>query len=225
MSGIYIRTEKHREQARILCKKLSKLPRTIKQIEASRNNAKRLNSIPKSISQIEQARLAVIVLHKLPRTQKQLDNASRMGKKYCEIAHKLPRTRKQLEASWTRGIKFTDIHKCNLRKAHLGKTGKNASNWKGGLTSLCGLIRTSDKYKDWRKKVFIRDNYTCQKCGKEGGNLHAHHKKEFSRIVRENNILSLEQALSCLELWDIKNGETLCSKPCHKRHIKYKEEE
>lgn len=52
--------------------------------------------------------------------------------------------------------------------------------------------RNSYCYRKWRAEVLERDNNTCQKCGAKN-NLHAHHKKSFSkhptlRFVLENGI-------------------------------------
>lgn len=58
------------------------------------------------------------------------------------------------------------------------------------------------EYYEWRKKVYERDNFTCQCCGdNEGGNLVAHHIFNYS----EHNDLKT----------DVNNGITLCKK-CHK---------
>ena len=43
----------------------------------------------------------------------------------------------------------------------------------------------------------------------------AHHIKEFSKIIEEYQIKTLEQALNCDEMWNINNGQTLCWE-CHK---------
>ncbi len=92
--------------------------------------------------------------------------------------------------------------------------GEKSHRYKGGLTSLVKQIRKTLKYKQWRTAVFTRDNFTCQECGQNGGELNAHHIKEFSFILRENNITTIEQALACTELWDINNGITFCG-DCH----------
>ena len=82
--------------------------------------------------------------------------------------------------------------------------------------------------KEWQKflwiiAIFERDNYTCQECKKRGVELHAHHCiKEFAKIIRDNKITSIEEALACEELWDLKNGITLCV-DCHdKKHFRGK---
>lgn len=60
--------------------------------------------------------------------------------------------------------------------------------------------RRTQEYKNWRKAVFERDNYTCQICGQKGGHLRAHH---------------IERYRSCIERrTDVTNGITLCDK-CH----------
>lgn len=106
-----------------------------------------------------------------------------------------------------------------IRKALKGKPqfwnrGENHHNWQGGITELNHQIRSSLKYKNWRRAIHKRDNFTCQTCGKRGGKLHADHKKKFSQILFENNITSLEKALNCEELWKLENGRILC-KRCH----------
>jgi len=104
------------------------------------------------------------------------------------------------------------INKVNASGIMLGE-GNPA--WKGGITPLKKLIRECPEYYKWRSLVFERDNYSCQVCqDSRGGNLHAHHIKLFADILEEFSIQGLEEAKSCLPLWDIDNGVTLC-KLCH----------
>jgi len=96
--------------------------------------------------------------------------------------------------------------------------GKNNCNWKGGITPLRTIIWKSFQYQAWRLSIFERDKFLCQmpNCNKTERILNAHHIKEFNKIMEENNIKSLKDAINCAELWDIANGITLC-KTCHRR--------
>lgn len=94
--------------------------------------------------------------------------------------------------------------------------GINNGNWKGGVTSLINLIRSSFKYRQWRDDVFTRDNWTCQNCGdNKGSNLNAHHIKSLTSILQYYEITTYKEALKCKGLWNINNGITFCE-DCHK---------
>lgn len=126
-----------------------------------------------------------------------------------------------------RGRRLTPEHKRKLRMAKLGRTltpehrfkiglshkgkmpanmargdlwGENHNCWKGGITPETIKIRNSAETAVWRKAVFERDQYTCQKCHERGGYLHAHHVQSFSKYPKER--------------FNIENGLTLC-KSCH----------
>ena len=88
-------------------------------------------------------------------------------------------------------------------------------NWKGGITSINKYIRSNKNTIINRNVVFKRDNYTCQKCDKRGCYIEAHHINFVSKIIRNYNIKTFEEADKCEELWDIDNLVTLCRK-CHK---------
>lgn len=104
----------------------------------------------------------------------------------------------------------------NLSKARKGKPimglrGEKHWNWQGGKTKEGVKIRESLEYTIWRRKVFERDNYTCQDCGSKCGNgkaikLQADHIKSFAHHPE-------------LRL-DIDNGRTLCE-PCHRKTPTY----
>lgn len=99
--------------------------------------------------------------------------------------------------------------------------GELNPNWKGGITKVKASIRTCEKYRKWCLSIFRRDNFSCVDCGdNRGGNLNAHHIKSVSLILKENNIITLDSALLCEELWDINNGKTLCI-DCHKKTDNY----
>ena len=111
-------------------------------------------------------------------------------------------------------------------KNHMwGKRGKDHPTWKGGVTPLKIKLRVSPEYIQWRLKIFIRDNFTCQKCGQVSGNIEAHHIKQISILIQEaKTIMPLfDLYTACLiyaPLWDISNGVTLC-KECHKKTKSY----
>ena len=66
-------------------------------------------------------------------------------------------------------------------------------------------MRQTKEYRDWRKAVFMRDYYTCQKCESKGGELRAHHIKSFTKYEELR--------------FSVKNGVTLC-KSCHNKFHK-----
>ena len=124
-------------------------------------------------------------------------------------------------------------YKENLRNAHKGRigywrnkkrpeiAGNNCHLWRGGITKLVKKIRESIEYKQWRKAIFEKDNFTCWFCKVKGKKIQAdHYPKSFSQIIRENKIKNLQQAMKCQELWDISNGRTLCI-DCHKKTDNY----
>lgn len=119
----------------------------------------------------------------------------------------------------SKGRKHTEKTK---RKMSKSRSGNKHWNWKGGRSSFYMRIRNSLKMQEWRQSIFIRDNFTCQKCGDNtGGNLEAHHKKSFNELLEEVKkylpLLDLyEAAMIYAPMWNISNGKTLCE-DCHKK--------
>ena len=83
--------------------------------------------------------------------------------------------------------------------------GNKSHSWKGGITPINKVIRTSVEYKLWRTAVFIRDNRTCIWCGSKN-NIEADHIKPFC-IFPELRFA-------------IDNGRTLCH-DCHRKTDTY----
>ena len=104
-----------------------------------------------------------------------------------------------------KGHKVSEEIRKKISKSKIGKPGligENHPNWKGGKTTKERKILMSRKeYKQWRIKVIERDNYTCQECGQIGGDLQAHHIKDWANNKKERYL--------------IRNGVTLCIE-CHK---------
>lgn len=110
----------------------------------------------------------------------------------------VPKEWKEKISKFFKGRKLSEEVKSKIRKSHL--RGEKHPFWKGGITPLNKKIRDSLEYNEWRKKVFERDNYTCQKCGLKGGRLEVHHIKPFSQFPELR--------------FDMNNAITLC-KGCH----------
>lgn len=121
--------------------------------------------------------------------------------------------------AWNKGILNTDDYKRKMSEV-CKKNKEKHWNWKGGITPLKRQIRFSFEMRLWRNEVFKRDNWKCVWCDKGGNGLNADHIKPFSKIIFENKITNMEQAINCNELWDINNGRTLCFE-CHKKTDSY----
>jgi len=85
-----------------------------------------------------------------------------------------------------------------------GKMGDKAPGWKGGITPENYKIRSGLAMREWRRAIFVRDDFTCQKCGVRGAHLHAHHIIPFS-VNKDKR-------------FDEDNGKTLCFDCHHNLH-------
>lgn len=75
------------------------------------------------------------------------------------------------------------------------KKGELNYFWRGGKTPEILAERMSLKYKNWRRSIFERDNFTCLWCGQRGGKLNADHIKSFTHFPKLR--------------YDLSNGRTL----------------
>ena len=102
-------------------------------------------------------------------------------------------TQKRTEAISTfRGRRF-----CSQGCGWIGQTyyaGANHPTWKGGKK------KRGFRHDVWAQQVITRDKGVCQKCGRAGMEMHAHHIEAF--IDNENS------------RYDLDNGITLCFQ-CH----------
>lgn len=110
---------------------------------------------------------------------------------------------------------------CNRKCWSLGTRGEGNPGYLGdkAVVHIRKRVRELAEYKEWRKACLTRDNWTCQECGfrnkgKDRKTMDVDHIKRFSAIVRENAIISIDDARNCSLLWDISNGRTIC-RPCH----------
>lgn len=93
--------------------------------------------------------------------------------------------------------------------SHLKNSGEGHYNWNPELTDddRDTRNRQSNQTKNWRNKVYKRDNYTCKVCGVVGGKLNAHHLNGWD--------------LHKDERFDVNNGVTLCRKDHTTFHKEY----
>ena len=104
----------------------------------------------------------------------------------------------------TSAIRFADFIKGNrCKKCGFDKIrGSNHYLYNPNITEEERKYgRHSTEYKEWRKNIYVRDDYTCQACNKRGGLLNAHHIESWA----SNRDLRLV----------LPNGITFC-KECHK---------
>ena len=100
-------------------------------------------------------------------------------------------------------------------KAHIDSRTKprpsmqreNNHNWNGGSSRGYKTGYYSKEYKDWRRDVFLRDEFTCRQCGAMHVYITAHHIKSFAYYPDLR--------------FDLDNGMTLCEE-CHKKTDNYK---
>jgi hypothetical protein len=158
---------------------------------------------------------------KLSETRKGEKN-SFYGKKHTEETRKKLSESHKGQIAWNKGTKgvlkawnkgLKGIMKPNKTSFQKGlipwnkgkkcpeRSGDKNNKWKGGITSEQEKIRKSPEYKLWRKSVFERDLYTCQKCNKVGGILRAHHIDSFDNNPNKRTLID--------------NGITFCQE-CHR---------
>lgn len=119
-------------------------------------------------------------------------------KKYCSIECRST-TRKLMKVTEETRKKLSEAQKART-DVRVSLSGEKHWNWKGGLGTKRHQEMARKEYKEWRKCVFERDNYTCQICEQYGGVLHADHIQKWSA----NETLR----------YAVENGRTLCV-PCH----------
>lgn len=154
--------------------------------------------------------------------QRKKMSEQRIGEKAVWFGKKRPQHSVRMKIAM-KGRIISDEAKIKMSKAKIGLTGPMHNKWidpekrKG---TLYYIIRRLKEMHEWRVKVFIRDNKTCQMCGGMNRKIQADHIKPFCLIVEENSITNVQEALLCEELWSINNGRTLCV-DCHRKTDSY----
>lgn len=145
-------------------------------------------------------------------TKKRQSNKWFLNSKYCgnKCYYSDPNYQAKRAESISRarkGWRYTEETKRKISEVKKGKpllhlVGEKNPNWNGGVTPINHKIRNSLEYKNWRREVFERDNYTCLNCNVRGGVLNADHIKPFTKYPELR--------------FDVNNGRTLCV-PCHRK--------
>lgn len=151
------------------------------------------------------------------------------------VGHKTsPETRAKIGAANSGRVMSPEVVEANrvkgIGKKHSEETkqkiranaawGEKNRHWRGGITPIYRKIRALPEMKYWKMHVLQRDDYTCQGCRVRGVSLHVDHIIPFHFIIVSSGIGSVEQAIECEFLWDIRNGRALCV-PCHKKTPTY----
>lgn len=136
---------------------------------------------------------------RLPRTQETKDKIRKSLRtgfiKNCECCNE--------EFYISHGDALLGGRYCSKKCQHQDYRGKKHANWKYGIAEQMPYKHyRNTAYIEWRKKVFERDNFTCQHCNTRGVFLHPHHIKSYTKFPEYR--------------YDINNGLTLCV-PCHKK--------
>lgn len=125
-----------------------------------------------------------------------------------------------------------DVCGCGHRKSKKAKLCNNCSrskrveqlvpfpkgplhpSWNGGTSKLRDKIEELQGYKKWRTDIFERDNYICIICKIKTQVVNADHIIPLAILLLCDNIKTVDEAIRSKNLWDTKNGQTLCE-ACH----------
>ena len=118
------------------------------------------------------------------------------------------------------GVKEKPITQETRKKLSEGQKKRPRKPDDQRITPLYRGIRLLSQYKEWRLNVYHRDAFTCQHCFVIGGQLNADHIVALADLMRTNRITSITEAINCVSLWNISNGQTLCVE-CHRKTKTY----
>ncbi len=139
-------------------------------------------------------------------------------KKYCSPAcyHASPSFQRAILNGGKAHKGMSHNNGANISAAKIGKPrpdmrGPRNPNWKGGVD--LGRRNYDPKHINWRREVFHRDAWTCQKCGAKN------FRGRGSTVRLEAD--HIEPWAKSVDLrYEVANGRTLC-RPCHViRHSK-----
>lgn len=106
---------------------------------------------------------------------------------------------KTVKGSYAKRAKY-----CSMRCSGLSRPKELSNAWRGGRATEREQWQGSVECREWRKAVFVRDNFACVLCQASAANgtrLEADHIKPWAFYPELRA--------------DVSNGRTLC-KPCHR---------
>lgn len=98
------------------------------------------------------------------------------------------------------GKKRPDISELKQGTPREDIRGEKNWKWKGGKSRDYKSHYNSLEYREWRRQIFERDNFTCQRCGANQCYIEPHHIKSWSEYPELR--------------YEVSNGTTLCL-DCH----------
>lgn len=113
-----------------------------------------------------------------------------------ETRKKMSERMKNNPLNYWLGKKLSQEHRNKLSLVLIGKTGKLARNWKGGITANKHSLHKPE-YKEWRSEIFKRDNWKCRISDENcNGKIQAHHILPWAKFPELR--------------YQLNNGITLC---------------
>ena len=101
---------------------------------------------------------------------------------------------------------------CSNKAQTLRQLGEKSHFWEGGKVDANMHIRNHHLYDDWRKKVFTRDDYTCQSCFRHSSEIDS-----AKKLTAHHIIAFAQEPKTRLK---VSNGITLCWQ-CHTDFHRY----
>lgn len=113
---------------------------------------------------------------------------------------------KKGQAPWNKGKKtkpLTEETRKKLSENHKGKNtwskGRQSWNYIDGRSKTASPARYGDDWNKIRHQVYLRDNFTCQGCGKTGISMDVHHIIPFLE-THNNSIENLVTLCRCCHM-------------------------
>jgi hypothetical protein len=192
-TGVYYRSPKQIERQRQLCKKVlgnyKHSPETYK-IIGEKQKGKYVSEETKAKIKAKRA-LQIIKPESI-----ELTRQSNLGRKHSE--------------EWVKKVQLKNLGKKRSQKIRDSRKGSGNPAWRGGITPLLTQIHNCNEMKEWKRAIIRRDNardwFSGCNCSKK---LEVHHIIRIKNLIEKYNITTIQEAISCKELWDTNNGITM----------------